>query len=214
MSKVSLDWRICWMQAEVPFKHLKPGETSQLLLSRQMSLPVIGQCSHLRSTGFFWKVTVITCSASCRCCCGPAPCLWLLSLPVRWHWVLLTWPWEAVTNSGGLLVWVSPSRCLQVPFYEPDLVEHSLGEVCGGERWKLISRSSPVVSQCCRLRRAFSILCAKVICDSCFLHDYSCLQGDVWCHSWTQWCSWGGRLACGMIFLYWEEIALQSILIG
>lgn len=59
MSKVSLDWRICWMQAEVPFKHLKPGETSQLLLSRQMSLPVIGQCSHLRSTGFFWKVTVI-----------------------------------------------------------------------------------------------------------------------------------------------------------
>lgn len=41
------------MQAEVPFKHIKPGETSQLLLSQQMSLPVSGQCSHLRSTGFF-----------------------------------------------------------------------------------------------------------------------------------------------------------------
>lgn len=41
------------MQAEVPFKHIKPGETSQLLLSQQMSLPVSGQRSHLRSTGFF-----------------------------------------------------------------------------------------------------------------------------------------------------------------
>lgn len=50
------------MQAEVPFKHVKPGETFQPLLSHQMPLPVpvSGQCSHLRSTGFFWEVTVIT----------------------------------------------------------------------------------------------------------------------------------------------------------
>lgn len=41
------------MQAEVPFKHIKAGETSQLLLSQQMSLPVSGQRFHLRSTGFF-----------------------------------------------------------------------------------------------------------------------------------------------------------------
>lgn len=42
------------MQAEVPFKHVKAGETSQLLLSHQMSLSVSGQCSHLRSTEFFF----------------------------------------------------------------------------------------------------------------------------------------------------------------
>lgn len=48
------------MQAEVPFKHVKPGGTSQHLLSHQMSLPVSGQCSHLRSTGFFGAVTLIT----------------------------------------------------------------------------------------------------------------------------------------------------------
>lgn len=43
------------MQAEVPFKHVKAGETSQLLLSHQMSLSVSGQCSHLRSTEFFFE---------------------------------------------------------------------------------------------------------------------------------------------------------------
>lgn len=206
MSKVSLDWRICWMQAEVPFKHFQPGGTSQPLLSHQMSLPVSGQCSHLRSTGFFGAVTVIT-----QLLADAALCLWLLLSDGTGF----SWPWEAVTNSRGFfLVWVSPSRCLQVPFYGPGLVEHSLGEVCGGEGWKLILRSSPVKSQCCRLSRAFSILCAKVTCDSSFLHDYRCLQGDTWCHSRVQWCSLGGRLACGLILLHWEEIALRSILIG
>lgn len=182
-----------------------------------MSLPVSGQCSHLRSTGFFWKVTVIPSQlladaavdllSACGCFCS-------LSDGIGCSWCG-AWPWEAVTCSGGLfLVWVSPSRCLQVPFDGPDLVEHSLGEVWGGEQQKLILRSSPVMSQCYRLRRTFSTLCAKVICDSWFLHDYSCLQGDMWCHSWAQRCSLGGRLPCGLIFLYWEEIALQSIIIG
>lgn len=140
------------MQAEVPFKHVKPGETSQLLLSQQMSLPISGQCSHLRSTGFFVASRCYYLLSSLQMLLG------FCSLPVAAFvacQVALDSP-DMECDLGKLLPTQGTSSWCAFP--HPGVcrwlfMDHILwstlavwGEVCGGERWKLILRSSPVMS--------------------------------------------------------------------
>lgn len=113
------------MQAEVPFKHFQPGGTSQPLLSHQMSLPVSGQCSHLRSTGFFGAVTVIT-----QLLADAALCSLPLAAFVRWHWILLTL--GSCYQLKGLLLGVSfPIQMSAGAF----LWTRSCGAQPGGSVW-------------------------------------------------------------------------------
>lgn len=96
MSKVSLDWRICWVQAEVPLCQTwrgfsAPAVTSDVSACLRTIFPPEEHWIFLESHCYFLLSFLQVLLWICFCSLsGGTGCSWSGA-----------WPWEAVTNSGG-----------------------------------------------------------------------------------------------------------------